>query len=1752
MAENVAKSKKKKVLWIVIPIILLLLIGVGIAIPFLLKGNKEIKVVDLTLSEHNTFVYGENVYSAPITVKYENGTSVQIKLSDTIISDADKAKLENVGNYIISITYKGFRKNVEIVITPAEFTSEEIENIEYEDKVTVLREGEIFFPVKSIPEGSSVSYSVDESAQRNDSYNLTAPGTYTIHAYISRPNYKEVEVSFSVRVIDATFDLEGFDFDEDKLTYILTVASSTEIFNFEEIVNKSEDIICEIYSDEECTNKINSQNLTLNEGNNFYYMILSVDGIPTTQKYTINIYKNHIYNIGFYFNNELLENIRFDEGGGILQNPNLSKLGYDITGWKHGENIVEFPFAPNGDMRLDAIYSIIHYQITYDLNDGNLVGQKNSYTIEDEDFTLAIPTREGHVFAGWGGSEIEGIQKNVVITKGCTGDKTFIAHWEGLFNCQFKFKDQILFDEEIKNGNEVENFEFAKEGYEIDGWLVNGEKVSFPYTVTQDVVFEANWKLINYDITFNLDGGILENAKTSYTVEDENYSLPVPVKEGYDFVGWKVNNSQEIFAEYTIQLGTIGNIEFTAIFEIQKFTIIWNDFDGRELEKDIDVNYGTMPSFDGQEPNRTANAQYTYNFIGWSPKISTVTKDCIYTAVYETVVNKYDVTFDSQNGSEIVSLTKDYGTILKDLLPMPERRGYRLLGWFTQSEGGEKIDENYQIVGNANFFAHWEIIDYKISIDSSVVNGQVNIVETANYNERISFSVTPNAGYRVRRVYYIGENSQEVNINESFVMPDENITIYVVFEAIDYNIITGVTTNGSITISKNSANVGDKIEVTINAQTGYELDELYYITSASERVNILNNSFIMPTDSISVHATFKIINYQINKAEINNGSVILSKTTANYGDEIELTITAEIGYQLDELYYINSENEKVVINNNKFNMPADSVTIYARFIKIDYQLTTATVENGSITLSKTVANIGDEIEVSINADIGYQLDELYYINSLNERVEIVDFKFDMPADSVEVVASFEVITYKISYELNGGNLTNKVESYNIEDESFTIAQPIKTGYTFLGWEGSEISEGTKEITIEKGSFGDRSYTAKWQINQYTYTFYNGDEIIKQETIDYNASIEAPENPIKASEDGINYFFNGWDNEIPSIISDQDLTFNAVYREEHFSKGLHFTTNSLSDTFIVDKGTTTDIDIIVPSTYNHKKVVKVADNGFAGIEDVKTITLSSNITTIGSGVFANCANLQQVNNLTSITTIPAGTFENCNSLESFEIGENVIIIGERAFKNTAIVNISIPASIIAIESTAFDGAPVTEYVVSEMNSNYSSKDGNLYNKNLTILVKYAVGKTEETFIIPGKVKEIAETALLENSEALEAREFKLKNLVIPSSVEIIGSNTIDKNILIFTYMAEEPENWDDSIILNNTIYWDEAWDFINGVPQSTLAVSQFKTGIYQNWMSYIKDEVRLFDVVMPGSHDAGTNGLGSAYRTQNSGFYDQLIGGVRYFDTRVAEYGGNVRCVHANSGATLSSANAQGVYFKDLLNDVNRFINDNPSEIIMLDFQHIWNDFSSNVLPMLLENIPSRMMLKKSQTSDLSSVTMGQLREWGVNVVVFVNDELSYSPDFNANEFLYQRSQYLLSPYDGSSHRGSGNDLINHFPTYYEQSDGTKLFVLQSQRTGGGTSGLDIANLEKDFRGTANAYLRSLTLEENADKLAKLNVVMRDFVVDDNIDTSVSAQETMQSILFLNINKDNVKLSRDAYFKIMLDYDYIESTLSKLY
>ena len=78
------------------------------------------------------------------------------------------------------------------------------------------------------------------------------------------------------------------------------------------------------------------------------------------------------------------------------------------------------------------------------------------------------------------------------------------------------------------------------------------------------------------------------------------------------------------------------------------------------LETDENVPHGTLPAYDGAEPEKPATAQFTYHFTGWDKDVAEATDDVTYTAMFDNITNSYTVKFVNEDGA---------------LLQFPERSG---------------------------------------------------------------------------------------------------------------------------------------------------------------------------------------------------------------------------------------------------------------------------------------------------------------------------------------------------------------------------------------------------------------------------------------------------------------------------------------------------------------------------------------------------------------------------------------------------------------------------------------------------------------------------------------------------------------------------------------------------------------------------------------------------------------------------------------------------------------------------------------------------------------------------------------------------------------------------------------------------------------------------------------------------------------------------------------------------------------------
>ena len=131
----------------------------------------------------------------------------------------------------------------------------------------------------------------------------------------------------------------------------------------------------------------------------------------------------------------------------------------------------------------------------------------------------------------------------------------------------------------------------------------------------------------------------------------------------------------------------------------------------------------------------------------------------------------------------------------------------------------------------------------------------------------------------------------------------------------------------------------------------------------------------------------------------------------------------------------------------------------------------------------------------------------------------------------------------------------------------------------------------------------------------------------------------------------------------------------------------------------------------------------------------------------------------------VDTITNGAFEFCFKLTSVTIPKSVLTIGHNAFYRSGISSLSISASVTFIGDCAVGGCSnMTSISVDAANPVFSSKDGVLFNKNMTKVVAFPSGRWGD-YTIPESVDTIGISAFWES---------KLSSVTISSSVKRIGT------------------------------------------------------------------------------------------------------------------------------------------------------------------------------------------------------------------------------------------------------------------------------------------------------------------------------------------------------------------------------------------
>ena len=167
--------------------------------------------------------------------------------------------------------------------------------------------------------------------------------------------------------------------------------------------------------------------------------------------------------------------------------------------------------------------------------------------------------------------------------------------------------------------------------------------------------------------------------------------------------------------------------------EVPKYTVKFLDEDGTELYSAA-FKCGETPEYVGEIPTKDATAEFTYSFAGWTPEIIPVSNDAEYTVKFDSTLNKYEITFITNGGTELVTVTLDYGTPFTGL-SSPTKEGFTFDGWYTDEGLSKPLDTSAPITGNISLYAKWTAVPKLVSDDN-------NTSPKTGYTDRTALFVT--------------------------------------------------------------------------------------------------------------------------------------------------------------------------------------------------------------------------------------------------------------------------------------------------------------------------------------------------------------------------------------------------------------------------------------------------------------------------------------------------------------------------------------------------------------------------------------------------------------------------------------------------------------------------------------------------------------------------------------------------------------------------------------------------------------------------------------------------------------------------------------------------------------------------------------------------------------------------------------------------------------------------------------------------
>jgi hypothetical protein len=321
--------------------------------------------------------------------------------------------------------------------------------------------------------------------------------------------------------------------------------------------------------------------------------------------------------------------------------------GYAFYGWSDNETDDERWITVNSDTTITAIFKPICYA-TVTAGEGGRVQVSGAYEYDrankryaclyGEALSIKANPDEGYRFTAWSDGDAN-VSRSVIITSDTVISASFAAATEPIQQFIVRVLTENIELGEVNQvsgtynaGDQITLIATPKEYTVFAQWSDGDKNATRVLTVTADTTLIASfdYKKVTLKISAG-EGGSVNDSTANGTY---NYGTWVNISatpdEHYRFVRWSDGNTS---SDRGFELKQ--DLELTAIFAIEQYLVTFLNADGSYIESH-NYNYGETPVC-SERPTLPDDEEFHYVFKGWSPQITVVTGNAVYTAVYDKV-----------------------------------------------------------------------------------------------------------------------------------------------------------------------------------------------------------------------------------------------------------------------------------------------------------------------------------------------------------------------------------------------------------------------------------------------------------------------------------------------------------------------------------------------------------------------------------------------------------------------------------------------------------------------------------------------------------------------------------------------------------------------------------------------------------------------------------------------------------------------------------------------------------------------------------------------------------------------------------------------------------------------------------------------------------------------------------------------------------------------------------------------------------